>query len=67
MGATAYNPDFAELLSRPEVIGPLHDADIAIMVWTANEPADWDRLTDLGVDAIITDDPGALLAWQIGE
>ncbi len=67
LGATAYNPNFAELLSRPEVIGPLHDADIAIMVWTANKPADWDRLTDLGVDAIITDDPGALLAWQTGQ
>lgn len=66
LDATAYNPDFVELLGRPEVIGELHDADIAVMVWTPNHPSDWARLTELGVDALITDDPGALLAWQAG-
>jgi glycerophosphoryl diester phosphodiesterase len=66
LGATSYNPEFRELLARPDLVGRLHEADIAVMVWTADEPSDWARLTDLGVDAIITDDPGALLAWQAG-
>jgi glycerophosphoryl diester phosphodiesterase len=30
--------------------------------WTANDAATWDRLIDAGVDAIISDDPAALIA-----
>jgi glycerophosphoryl diester phosphodiesterase len=66
IGATAYNPEFGELLARPDLVRRLHEAEIAVMVWTVNRPPDWARLTELGVDAIITDDPGALLAWQAG-
>jgi glycerophosphoryl diester phosphodiesterase len=29
--------------------------------WTANTPELWDRLIEAGVDAIITDDPKALI------
>jgi glycerophosphoryl diester phosphodiesterase len=32
-----------------------------VWAWTANDPADWDRLRAAGVDAILTDDPGGLL------
>lgn len=35
-------------------------ADLRIVPWTANDPATWDRLIDLGVDGIITDDPAGL-------
>ena len=31
--------------------------------WTANNPAEWKRLAAAKVDAIITDDPAALIAW----
>lgn len=36
-------------------------AGLAVWAWTANEPADWDRLQGAGVDAILTDDPAGLL------
>jgi glycerophosphoryl diester phosphodiesterase len=39
-----------------------HAAGLAVVPWTANAPAHWDRLIDAQVDAIITDDPAALIA-----
>jgi len=36
-------------------------AGLPIWAWTANEPADWDRLRAAGVAAILTDDPAGLL------
>ncbi|HWA49246.1 MAG TPA: glycerophosphodiester phosphodiesterase family protein [Dongiaceae bacterium] len=36
-------------------------AGLAVWAWTANEPADWDRLRAAGVAAILTDDPAGLL------
>jgi len=33
-----------------------------VIPWTANTPADWDRLIAAEVDGIITDDPAALIA-----
>lgn len=41
----------------------LHEAKFPVVPWTANEPALWDRLVAAGVDAIITDDPGALIEY----
>jgi glycerophosphoryl diester phosphodiesterase len=38
-------------------------AGLQIVPWTANKPADWERLVEAKVDAIITDDPAALIAW----
>lgn len=64
LGAVAYNPDFEQLLKRPDAATPLHEAGIALMPWTVNEPADWAALTELGVDGIITNRPAELLAWQ---
>jgi glycerophosphoryl diester phosphodiesterase len=34
-----------------------------VIPWTANTPAQWDRLVAAGADAIITDDPAALLEF----
>lgn len=31
--------------------------------WTVNDPRQWLRLAELGVDALITDDPGGLVRW----
>jgi glycerophosphoryl diester phosphodiesterase len=39
-----------------------HAAGFPVVPWTADTPADWDRLVAAGVDAIITDDPAALIA-----
>lgn len=41
----------------------LHAAHKRVVVWTVNEPVDWQRMLDMGVDGIITDDPEALIAW----
>ncbi len=64
LGATAYNPDYREVLDHPDLVPVLHRAGIAVAVWTCDDPADWQRLTDAGVDAIITNTPHDLLAWQ---
>jgi glycerophosphoryl diester phosphodiesterase len=34
-----------------------------VVPWTANTPADWDRLIQTKVDAIISDDPAELIAY----
>jgi len=40
-----------------------HDAGLVVVPWTANDPKDWDPLIDVKSDAIITDDPDALLKY----
>lgn len=37
-----------------------HRAGLEVHVWTINEPAEMNRLLDLGVDGIMTDQPGTL-------
>ena len=44
-----------------EKVKQAHDAGLLVVPWTANDPATWDRLIDAGVDAIISDDPAALI------
>ena len=40
-----------------------HAAGLAVIPWTANRPAAWNRLVAAQVDAIITDYPAALIAY----
>ena len=40
-----------------------HAAGLEVIAWTANRPRDWRRLAAAQVDAIITDNPEALLAF----
>jgi glycerophosphoryl diester phosphodiesterase len=47
----------------PAQVAAAHAAGIEVVTWTANLPADWQRLAHAGVDGIITDDPAALVAW----
>jgi glycerophosphoryl diester phosphodiesterase len=54
-------PDF--LLVTPEQVNAAHAAKLEVVPWTANTPEDWQKLIDAGVDAIITDDPAALIAY----
>lgn len=49
-------------ITAPDVRA-LHQAGIRVIPWTANDPADWDRLMEMGVDGVITDDPGGLVAF----
>jgi len=48
-------------LTEPVVVAA-HDAGLVVGVYTANEPADWDRLVGLDVDLIVSDDPVRLRA-----
>ena len=76
------NVDLAALARREEAswVGPrhgrltaasveaLHAAGVKVFAWTANTPRDQDRLAALGVDALGTDDPQALVErWKEGE
>ena len=47
-------------ITAPDVAA-LHKAGTRVVVWTANTPEDWDRLIDMRVDGIITDNPEALI------
>jgi len=37
---------------------------LKVWAWTADTPADWDRLAGAGVDGIITNQPASLRAWN---
>jgi glycerophosphoryl diester phosphodiesterase len=61
--------------ARAQIIGPekgmvtpakvvaAHQAGLQVILWTANTPQEWDPLLASGVDAIITDDPAALINY----
>jgi len=59
--ATAVGPGIALLRADPEFVADAHAAGKEVHVWTVNRPTDMDLLRELGVDAIITDHPDALL------
>jgi glycerophosphoryl diester phosphodiesterase len=50
-------------LVTPEKVRAAHAVGLHVLAWTANTSADWDRLRDARVDAIITDDPAELIAY----
>lgn len=52
------------VLARPEVVDELHAVGARVVVYTLNDDAQWDAVTSLGVDGIVTDDPATLSAWQ---
>ncbi len=56
--------DRKAVLARPELVDALHAAGVRVVVYTLNKDAQWDAVTALGVDGIVTDDPGTLAEWQ---
>lgn len=60
-GADILSPDAS--LVTPEEVKTAHDLGLQVAPYTANTEEEWKRLADAHVDAIITDDPAALLAW----
>lgn len=64
LGAVMYNPSATALLARPSVVADLNEAGIAVMPYTVNSAADWARLTEIGVDGVITDRAGAFIGWK---
>ena len=47
-------------LVRPAVLAAAHRRDVAVHVWTIDEPAEMHRLLDMGADGIMTDRPSVL-------
>ena len=47
----------------PSRVVAAHQARLQVIPWTANTPQEWDALIAAGVDAIISDDPAALIAY----
>ncbi|MBW9093677.1 hypothetical protein JNB62_08290 [Microbacterium jejuense] len=52
------------VLARPGIVDELHAAGARVVVYTLNRDSQWDAVTALGVDGIVTDDPGTLSQWQ---
>lgn len=66
--AIAKEAAHAEIIS-PEVglvtgakVAAAHAAGLLVVPWTADTPQEWDMLAQAKVDAIISDDPGELIA-----
>ncbi len=59
-GASIVSPHHS--IVTTEKTAAVHAAGLRVVAWTANEPHDWNRLIAAGVDAIVTDDPAALIA-----
>jgi glycerophosphoryl diester phosphodiesterase len=61
IGADILSPNHVWITK--EDVDALHRAGVRVIPWTANDEATWQRLVDIGVDGIITDDPQALIAF----
>ena len=55
LGATALHPSLAA--TRRKIVERSHAHDLAVHVWTVNEPDDLKRMIALDVDAVITNHP----------
>ena len=60
-GASVVSPHYS--LVTPEKVRAAHAAGLEVVPWTPNASADWDKLIAAQVDAIISDDPAALIAY----
>lgn len=60
-GATIVSPE--KSLVTAQKIKAAHGAGLQVVPWTANTPVEWDALIRAGADAIISDDPAALIAY----
>jgi glycerophosphoryl diester phosphodiesterase len=58
------HPEFSILRQWPELGTRCHAAGLRVFPWTVDTEADWRFLVDVvGVDGIITNDPGRLTGW----
>lgn len=60
-GAKTAGLDVAIIRDRPEVVDIRHEAEDEVWVWTVDDDADIQRCIELGVDAIISNRPAAVL------
>ncbi len=55
-GCLQIPPRFGDFEITSELLDQAHDLGLQVHLWTINEEAEMNRLLDLGVDAIMTDD-----------
>ncbi len=60
-GAGIISPHYR--IVTPEQVAKAHAAGLVVVPWTANTAAEWEKLAAAKSDAIISDDPAALLEW----
>ncbi|MET7573460.1 glycerophosphodiester phosphodiesterase [Streptomyces sp. NPDC005492] len=65
-GVRIAGPSIRIVRNHPAYIARLKNAGHQVHVWTVNEPEDVDLCVDLGIDAIITNRPRAVLS-QLGQ
>jgi glycerophosphoryl diester phosphodiesterase len=47
----------------PELVAAAHAANIKVMPWTVDTPAEWGAMANLGVDAVLTNRPAEYRGW----
>lgn len=52
------------LLKEPHIVDELHAEAMRVVVYTLNKDSQWDAVTAIGVDGIVTDHPATLHEWQ---
>jgi glycerophosphoryl diester phosphodiesterase len=55
-------PGIDMVREHPDLIARIIEGGTRVHCWTVNTPADIDLCSDLGIEAIITDTPGAAVA-----
>ncbi|WGW10929.1 glycerophosphodiester phosphodiesterase family protein [Saxibacter everestensis] len=63
LGAICYNPGLRGFMLRQKTAAEILAHDIGMFVWTADKPEDWDRLMEIGVNGIISNQPGRLQGY----
>ena len=62
LGATWVFPNYRFV--DTEMVADLHAHGIRVVPWTANRPAEWQRLREMGCDGVITDLPEEAVKWR---
>ena len=60
LGSRVAGPSIEIVRAHPEYVAKAHSAGNAVHVWVVNDPSDVELCASLGVDALITDNPGAV-------
>jgi glycerophosphoryl diester phosphodiesterase len=61
LGVQAWHPQFTNL--RADAVQLAHTYGLEVNGWTLNTPDEWSAAQQMGLDAIITDDPVGLQAF----
>lgn len=64
VGATWAFPNYRFV--DEDMVTSLHAHGVKVVPWTANRPAEWERLRELRCDGVITDLPAEAVAWRAG-